>query len=479
MQGMAVPLLAEYSRGTTARILAVVVILALLAPAAAAAVDRDGIDTRPGTVESSVDERTVVSIQGFHLAGFGTTKKPGRLVAADGDAELAWMVEGTDVGTPRLYEVDPLADGRLAVTGVTPDDTLAFVYDPAAGAVVRRTELRGFHDTHSTTRLAEDRLLVARMRATRDGVPEDRLVVRNTTTGTDEWDWRFHEHYPNDTDGGFDQDWTHVNDADPIGDDDRYVLASPRNFDQVIVVDRRTEDVVMRLGADDDHDTLYEQHNPDYLERDDGTPVVLVADSENDRVVEYVRDCGDTDPRLGAGTPPGDCEWNRAWSVRGFNWPRDADRLPNGNTLVTDTLNHRVVEITPEGEVVWEFFAAWAPYDAERGAPGSDGPTMADHGTTGSYAVAGGADDSPAARYTVADAIADLGAGTPLQSTAASLAKQYAHVEPWLRPVWMTSWAFLALVLGAVLGLGWAGYETVSRRHAIAGAIRSRLGTGE
>ena len=476
---MAVPLLAEYSRGTTARILAAVVILALLAPAAVAAVDRDGIDTRPGTVESPADERTVVSIQGFHLAGFGTTKKPGRLVAADGDAELAWMVEGTDVGTPRLYEVDPLADGRLAVTGVTADDTIAFVYDPAAGAVVRRTELRGFHDTHSTTRLAEDRLLVARMRATQDGVPEDRLVVRNTTTGTDGWDWRFRDHYQNDTDGGFDQDWTHVNDADPIGDDDRYVLASPRNFDQVVVVDRRTDDVVMRLGADEDHDTLYEQHNPDYLERDDGTPVILVADSENDRVVEYVRDCGDADPRLGAGTPPGDCEWNRAWSVRGFNWPRDADRLPNGNPLVTDTLNHRVVEITPEGEVVWEFFAAWAPYEAERGAPGSDGPTMADHGTTGSYAVAGGADDSPAARYTVADAIADLGAGTPLQSTSASLAKRYAHVEPWLRPVWMTSWAFLALVLGAVLGFGWGGYETVSRRHAIADAIRTRLGIGE
>jgi hypothetical protein len=428
---------------------------------------------------SPADERTVVSIQGFHLAGFGKTKKPVRLVAADGDAELAWMVEGNDVGTPRLYDVDPLADGRLAVTGVTADDTLAFVYDPAAGAVVRRTELRGFHDTHSTTRLAEDRLLVARMRATQDGVPEDRLIVRNTTTGTDEWDWRFREHYPNDTDGGFDEDWTHVNDADPIGDDDRYVLASPRNFDQVIVVDRRTDDVVMRLGADDDHDTLYEQHNPDYLERDDGTPVILVADSENDRVVEYVRDCGDADPRLGAGTPPGECEWNRAWSVRGFNWPRDADRLPNGNTLVTDTLNHRVVEITPEGEVVWEFFAAWAPYEAERGAPGSDGPTMADHGTTGSYAVAGGADDSPAARYTVADAIADLGAGTPLQSTSASLAKRYAHVEPWLRPVWMTSWAFLAFVLGVGLALGWAGYEVLTRRAALAAALRARLGTGE
>ena len=476
---MDVPLLAEYSRGTTARILAAIVILALLAPAAAAAVDRDGIDTQPGTVVSPADERTYVSIQGFHFAGYGQPKKPARLVAADGDAELAWLFEGEDVDAGWFYEIEPFGDGRLAVTSTNPDGTVAFVYDPAADEVVHSTAFPGLQDTHSTSRLAEDRLLVARMRATENGVPEDRLFVTNTTSDTVEWTWRFREHYPNDTDGGFDEDWTHVNDAEFVGEGERYVLTSPRNFDQVIVVDRRTDEIAMRLGTDGDHATLDEQHNPDYLERDDGTPVILVADSENDRVVEYVRDCGDADPRLGAGTPPGQCEWNRAWSVRGFNWPRDADRLPNGNTLVTDTLNHRVVEITPEGEVVWEFFAAWAPYEAERGAPGSDGPTMADHGTTGSHAVAGGADDSPAARYTVADAIADLGAGTPLQSTAASLAKRYAHVEPWIRPVWMTSWAFLAFLVGVGLALGWAGYEVLTRRAALAAVLRAHLAPGE
>jgi len=64
-------------------------------------------------------------------------------------------------------------------------------------------------------------------------------------------------------------------------------------------------------------------------------------------------------------------------------------------------------------------------------------------------------------------------------SRAESAATGYAHVEPWFRPVWMGSWAFLAFVLGAVLGLGWGGYETVRRRHAIANALRTRLGTGE
>lgn len=32
-----------------------------------------------------------------------------------------------------------------------------------------------------------------------------------------------------------------------------------------------------------------------------------------------------------------------------------ADRLPNGNTLITELLNSRVLEVTPECEIVWEF----------------------------------------------------------------------------------------------------------------------------
>ena len=32
-----------------------------------------------------------------------------------------------------------------------------------------------------------------------------------------------------------------------------------------------------------------------------------------------------------------------------------ADRLPNGNTLITEMVNGRVLEVTPEGDVAWEF----------------------------------------------------------------------------------------------------------------------------
>jgi hypothetical protein len=331
----------------------------------------------------------------------------------------------------------------------------------------------GVIDTHNVNLLSENRLLVANMRAYDGSVSNDRLYVQNTETGEREWEWTFHDYYDNGTDGGFGEDWTHVNDVNVIGESGRYILTSPRNFDQVVVVDRETDDIVMRLGADGDHDTLFEQHNPEYIEREDGTPVIIVADSENDRVVEYVRDCGDADPRLGAGTPPSECEWTLAWSVEGFNWPRDADRLPNGNTLVTDTLNHRVVEITPEGEVVWEFYAAWAPYSAERGENGANGPAMADLETTGNHTVSGGGDAGPAARYDVADGIADLGSQTPFEERFDEVASRYSHIEPWFRPAGVGSWAFLSAVLGLLVALGWAGTAGFRNRGRIVRRLRS------
>jgi len=462
-------------RALLRRGLAVLLVLLLL-PAAYSAVAVDTVELGSGAVDRPAETTTYVSVQGFHFAGYGKPKKPARLVAADADAQPQWRFDGDEVDANWFYEVDPLSNGNLFVTSTNPDGTVVFEYDPDAREPVWSHRMPGVHDTHNVNLLSDRRLLVANMREYENGVSDDRLYIEAAESGEREWEWPFREHYPNDTDGGFDGDWTHVNDVNLVGEDERYVLTSPRNFDQVVLVDRETDDVVMRLGADGDHETLFEQHNPEYLEREDGTPVILVADSENDRVVEYERDCGDADPRLGAGTPPEDCEWDRVWAVDGFNWPRDADRLPDGNTLVVDTLNHRVVEITPEGEVVWEFYAAWAPYDAERGEEGANGPTMADRGTGGTYTVSGGADGGPASQYGVGDAISDAGAYTPWSDGFDEAATRYAHVEPFFRPPGIGPWAFLSLALALLLALGWGAGELLLRRERIAAGVRSQLG---
>ena len=51
----------------------------------------------------------------------------------------------------------------------------------------------------------------------------------------------------------------------------------------------------------------------------------------------------------------------------GLYRPSDADRLPNGNTLITDMWHDRIIEVTPDGTIVWEYTGGiHLPADAER-----------------------------------------------------------------------------------------------------------------
>jgi hypothetical protein len=208
------------------------------------------------------------------------------------------------------------------------------------------------------------------------------------------WEWRASDFYDAPPDPTR-TDWLHINDVDVI-EEGRY-LVSVRNANQLLIIERGSgvaevinadradsNDGVCRVdnrgtGAkqladyDDDGaircgdpDVLNHQHNPQWL----GEGAVLVADSDNDRVVELHR------------TDQG--EWAVAWSVKqvggvALQWPRDADRLSNGHTLLTDTLNRRIVEIDTGGEVVWSTRTSFIPYEADRlpagelvGAPRAD-----------------------------------------------------------------------------------------------------------
>ena len=442
-------------------VLALLVGLLLLA-AVVSAVTYEPTNLGPGTVTDPANGSTVVSVQGFHFQGQGDAKKPARLVSAGPRGGTEWVYNGSKHGARWFYDVDPLADGNLLVTSTIPGETVVYELDPRTGKQVWRERLKA-EDTHDADLINGDQLLVANMRNNSDsGVSNDRVFIYDRSTGKIVWQWKFKDHFPESTDGGYSADWSHVNDVDKIGPGK--FLLSPRNFDQAIVVDRETGNITMRLGSDGDRSTLYEQHNPDYLESENGTPTILVADSENDRVVEYERRNG---------------EWTRTWALSGgFNWPRDADRLPNGNTLITDTLNHRVVEVTPTGEVVWETYAPWAPYDAERlsaahssqanaSVGGSNGPTIADQNASGNYTLSGSSGGGPENQGRFSTWVSSAAAGTPVQKPVQSLAERYAHVTPFVRPVWLSSWAFAAL-LGALLVLvAWAFAEALYQRRRI------------
>ena len=419
----------------------------------------------PGTIEQEPRNATVVSTQGVHFAGRYDRSRPPRLLSIEPDGPLRWQYEGDhgDGVGGWFYDVDPLPNGNLLVVSPREGETLVYELDRETRERVW-TERLPFTDTHDIDRLDDGRLVVAHMRAdATGGVSGDRVVVWNRTRSEVSWEWRFADHFSNDTAAGADsRDWTHVNDVDPVGED--RLLVSPRNFDQVLLINRTTDEIELRLGSEGDTDTLHAQHNPDYLRGPGGEPTVLVADSENDRVVEYARRNG---------------SWERTWTLRGnLTWPRDADRLPNGNTLIVDTLGHRVIEVTPTGRVVWEYYATWAPYDAERlgTGDGSNGPTVRELNATGSYTVHGGAGRSPAAQRNTPDAwLERTSDGTPAETPVARLTAWWGHRAPWFRPLWLSPWGFPAALLSVVVGSAWLLCEAYWRWGD---AVRERLPAG-
>jgi hypothetical protein len=224
-------------------------------------------------------------------------------------------------------------------------------------------------EVHDVNRLPSGEFLLTDM--------EYERILTVAPNGTVTWQWNASQRYdapPDPTQA----DWLHINDVDPIGSG-RYMV-SVRNANQILVVERG-EGVVSVINEDEpnssdascrrrenrladyDNDSngdilcgdptvIRKQHNPQYL----GSGAVLVADSENDRVVELHEQDGN---------------WTVAWGVDSangvqFNWPRDADRLPNGNTLITDTRNNRIVEVTPNGTAVWSVETGRWPYEADR-----------------------------------------------------------------------------------------------------------------
>ena len=284
---------------------------------------------------------------------------------------------------------------------------------------------------HDADYLGPERVVVA-------DLARDRVFVANTSTGLVTWEWQAHQAYNASSDGRPAQDWTHINDVEVLPDG--RLMISVRNHDQVIFVDPETGiEESWTLGQDHDPEaankTLYEQHNPDYIPRRHGGPSVLAADSEHNRVVEFQR----------RGT-----NWTRTWEYSaGLNWPRDADRLPNGNTLITDSRDNEVVEINRAGDVVWRRSVP-LPYEAERfgsGPESAGGPSATSAGLDSVSGSSGQATPFVAAKRYLPDRVVNA-VSFVLARYPISLASVVAAV-----------FALVAAAVWAVLEWRWSSYR--------------------
>lgn len=269
--------------------------------------------------------------------------------------------------TYRIYnDVDPSPEGDTTVLYVATDRLNRSACDSTTAChlhVIEQVNLSTGETTrlyshinpvtrlqwHDVDRIDDHRLLIA-------DISRDRAFIINLSTGVTEWEWDAQSDFPVQGGGTYPGDWTHMNDVEYL---DGRVMVNLRNQDQVVFIDLETGlQESWTLGEDDNHSILYEQHNPDYIPEEQGGPAILVGDSENNRVVEYQREDG---------------KWRRSWVWRDvqMQWPRDADRLPNGHTLITDSDGNRVLEIDRSGNMVWQM-SIQGVYDAERLGTGDE-----------------------------------------------------------------------------------------------------------
>jgi len=138
------------------------------------------------------------------------------------------------------------------------------------------------------------------------------------------------------------------------------VLVSLRGLDTVAVVDMESESLVWTqfgMWLEQLDSTLLPNGNILLLEYVGGDPRVIEFDPVTMEVEwAYERDSGD------------DVDGQRGGACR---------RLPNGNTLISESGRGRAFEVTPQGDVVWEYTnseagggSAAAPFELTRIGPG-------------------------------------------------------------------------------------------------------------
>lgn len=143
-------------------------------------------------------------------------------------------------------------------------------------------------------------------------------------------------------------DILHVNSIEIIGRridglcDEGNILLSSRELDLIGIMDIEKEQIVWAWGPDH----LSKQHHPSLLKSDN----ILLFDNGVNQRRSRVLEINPYNKRM-------------VWEYKSnplnhfFSRTRgSAQRLPNGNTLITESDKGHVFEITENGKIVWEFY---------------------------------------------------------------------------------------------------------------------------
>ncbi len=174
-------------------------------------------------------------------------------------------------------------------------------------------------------------------------------IAEVTRAGETVWEWRTWEHLDPEADGISEIQaprtmWAQGNSVQELPDGD--ILASFRPTSTVVRIARKTGKIVWKLGPP----TVAGQHAPTLLANGN----ILIFDNGTHRLddsMPYSR-------AIEVNPATNEIVWKYqdapAWN---FFSPRMgvAQRLANGNTLLTESSFGRFFEVTGEGEIVWEY----------------------------------------------------------------------------------------------------------------------------
>ena len=225
---------------------------------------------------------------------------------------------------------------------------------------------------------------------------DDRLIERDAS-GKVTWEWRAGDHIDEfgftdaaraaiRRDGKKDgYDWFHMNSATYVGPN-KWFDAGDKRFDpENVIISSRQASIVTIVARDG---TIVWQLGPNFLDSPQQAKIGQIIGQHNATLIpEGLPGAGnllvfDNGGASGYGdpspiAPDGQGIYARdssrvleidpvtlevAWSYRAFHFYSmnisGAQRLPNGNTLITEGASGRIFEITPEKKIVWEYMNA-------------------------------------------------------------------------------------------------------------------------
>lgn len=304
----------------------------------------------------------------------------GQTFAVGVGGNILWTWDSPVPDTTLVY-TKPLQNGNLLARlgGTTQDSLIEFDVDGNLVWAYADAEGRRLHHDHE--RLANGNTLIL---CSRDiTVPSisplelvDDCLIEVSPAGAVVWEWQTAQHFSQlnlsveaqgliEASGG---DWAHANAASVIPEnptgDERFragnIIISYRHINMVIVVDRATGNIVWVS----DNLTIGQHHSHMINPLVPGGSNFMIFDNgfggtinnpgpeparEYSRVVEMnpldMSTVWEYDATL-SGSP--------RWTFFS-HFVSSAERMPNGNTLIGEGSNGRIFEVTPSGEIVWEY----------------------------------------------------------------------------------------------------------------------------